>query len=231
MTSVDDEKCRVYLRVYLGNEDERMCEKGHGLPSSAIKHEPGSEIRWSLVFYFNDSLGLRYEAFLKNGAVLLGLSYVSPDQMMQWRLKKELVKISDMILSSDNVFQAFEKIAPKGEWTQPAGLCNIWVVKLMEELHIHLPEKAVKMAFGNPKGNDSRNLEADIKQLRFLFKDKGLLELPVDRRRTKDRIKQKKQTLTAENRHPEDVSSIPDQLTMSCGDVGYAIFGWLGQRY
>ncbi|KAH7944633.1 hypothetical protein HPB52_022959 [Rhipicephalus sanguineus] len=71
MTSGDSEKFPVYLRVYLGNEEEPTCENGHFCTSSAAKCEPGTEIRWALVFMFKKSVGLRPQPQMSSSESIL----------------------------------------------------------------------------------------------------------------------------------------------------------------
>lgn len=175
MTFLKDEKCSVYFRIMLSSEKERDCEKGNAFFSFGVPKEDATDIRFSLAFVLEKSSGLRYEAFLKNGAVLLGLSHVSPLQLDQWKQKGELVKITDVTLSSHKVFEAFEKVAPEEGMTQPAGKCNSWMVPLLKELGVAVPDFVAQLSNMRWEAKDAATLTLYlrllIEELRFLLKD------------------------------------------------------------
>ncbi|XP_054930980.1 uncharacterized protein [Dermacentor andersoni] len=83
-----------------------------------------------------------------------------------------------MILSSQDVFEAFTKIAPEGEVERAARTCNSWVVTLLKELKIHVPFEVQCIAGLHFKAMNAAMseefLKEVIKDLRFVFKDNGI---------------------------------------------------------
>ncbi|XP_065312106.2 uncharacterized protein [Dermacentor albipictus] len=178
MTSAGEERCSVYLRISLGCEKECGCAKGHVFTVSAHTGDVAMDVRWSIVFVFDEALRLRYEAFHKNGAVLMSLCYVPAFEMERWRREGGLVKICEMILPSGDVFKAFTKIAPQGEVEREARTYNSWVVTLLKELKIHVPIDVQCIAGLRFKAMNAAMseefLKEVIKDLRFVFKDNGI---------------------------------------------------------